>query len=215
MYCGRCGTWVPAEDTVCPGCGLERAAAAPAAPAREPLQGGPTAGLQAPALAGTAPRYAGFWRRFAAAFVDGLILFFPNAILRVLAGLPGPLSLHPLDEAQFGRSLAMTATMTLVYWWYCARLESSHWQGTLGQQLLGLRITDLHGGRISFARATGRYFAQWLSMLLCGLGYFFNLWTSRRQTLHDLVAGCVFVRPREGVAPVPGPPEPSFAEQAP
>jgi uncharacterized RDD family membrane protein YckC len=215
MYCSRCGTWVPAEEEACARCGMERGAETPSAPAREARMHEARTAAPAPVAAAAGLRYAGFWRRFAASFVDGLILFFPNAILRTLAGLPGPFSLHPLQDDQLGRALTMTATLTLIYWWYCARLESSHWQGTLGQQLLGLRVTDLAGRRISFARATGRYFAQWLSLLLCGLGYLFNLWTSRRQTLHDLVAGCVFVRPRETVAPAPEPPGPTYAEQSP
>lgn len=196
MYCSRCGTWVPAEAVACAACGLPRSEAPPAAPVREPAEA-----LFVPPPAHRGVRYAGFWRRLAAMFVDGLVLFFPNAILRMLAGLPTPLSLHPLRDDLFGRALAVTATLTLIYWWYSARLESSRWQGTLGQQLLGLKVTDLHGRRISFLRATGRFFASSLSVLLCGFGYAFNLWTSRRQTLHDLVAGCVFVRPDPMVEP--------------
>ena len=214
MYCSRCGTWVPADEATCARCGMERGHEAPSAPAREAGPREPLVHARPVPPATAALRYAGFWRRFAASLVDGIVLFFPNAILRVLAGLPLPLSLHPLHDDQAGRSLAVTGIVTLIYWWYCARFESSRWQGTLGQQLLGLRITDVQGRRISFARATGRYFAQWLSMLLCGLGYLFNLWTSRRQTLHDMVAGCLCMRPGAS-APVSEPPAPSFAEQAP
>jgi uncharacterized RDD family membrane protein YckC len=208
MYCARCGTWVPAGEAACGRCGMEQVPQPPApALAAEPLEGVTAAAVAAPAIV----RYGGFWRRFASATVDGLILFFPDAILRVLAGLPSPLSLRALSEDQTGRSLGISLVMTLVWWWYCSRLESSRWQGTLGQQLLGMRVTDLSGRRISFLRATGRFFAQWLSVLLCGFGYLFNLWTSRRQTLHDLVAGCTLVRP-EPVVHAATPPSPSFAE---
>ena len=62
---------------------------------------------------------------------------------------------------------------------------------------------DLEGRRISFARATARYFGQILSALICGVGYLFNLWTSRRQMLHDLIAGCVIVRPDRMPQPAP------------
>ena len=68
--------------------------------------------------------------------------------------------------------------------------------------------TAPRASRISFGRATGRYAAQWVSALLCGLGYLLNLWTRRRQTLHDLAAGCLLARAQalpEG-PPAPGGP---------
>ncbi len=208
MYCGRCGTWVPAGEAACGSCGQPQDAPRPererehvVADAREP---------EVPASA-PATRYGGFWRRAAAGFVDSLVLYFPHAILRVLAGLPPSITSERLSEGDMHRSLVISCTMFVVWWWYCARLESSRWQGTLGQQLLDLRVTDREGRRIGFLRASGRFFAQVLSLLLCGLGYLFNLWTPRRQTLHDLVAGCTIVRPARGVsAAAPA----SFAGQA-
>ena len=123
--------------------------------------------------------------------------------------------MRTIPDDQLGRSLVLTGITTLVYWWYCARLESSHWQGTLGQQLMGMRVTDLHGRRISFMRATGRFFAQWLSFVLCCTGYLFNLWSTRRQTLHDMIAGCVFVVGGTAPASVPSPAPAPLVEQAP
>ena len=185
MYCTRCGTWTPDSGGPCARCGevmaVEPEPSAPAAPA---------------------PRYAGFWRRLAAMFVDGLVLFFPDAIMRVTMGLPTAFSMHSLREDETGTLVSALAVSTAGWWLYCALLESSKWRGTLGQQLLGLRVGDREGRRISFARATARYFAQWLSAMLCGIGYLFNLWTQRRQTLHDMVAGCVLTVP--GPESVPG-----------
>jgi uncharacterized RDD family membrane protein YckC len=55
-------------------------------------------------------------------------------------------------------------------------------------------VTDLAGNRISFGRATVRYFAQYLSVLTLGVGYFIQPFTEKRQALHDMVAGTVVVR---------------------
>lgn len=63
-------------------------------------------------------------------------------------------------------------------------------------QIMDLHVTDLQGGRISFGRASWRYFAQGLTLLTFGFGYLLQLFTPRRQTLHDLVSGTVVVRPR-------------------
>jgi len=201
MFCSRCGTWAPESASACAACGAPLdpgQAAAGMAHAAQPA--GPHAPTPAPLVApGTArltarwPRdtFGGFWRRFAAAFVDGVVLFFPQSIVRVLLGLP-LFSSH--DASDSGTELLVSVGSLFMYWLYSALFESSARQATLGQQVLGLQVMDLDGRRVSFARATGRYFAQLLSVLLCGVGYLFNLWTSRRQTLHDLVAGCVLVR---------------------
>jgi uncharacterized RDD family membrane protein YckC len=152
------------------------------------------------------PVYGGLWRRAAASVVDGLVMFFPDAILRVLLDLPTLVTLRPVLESDVPRLMLVYAFETATWWLYMASMESSAWQGTLGQQLMGLRVTTVAGARVSFARASGRYFAQWLSVLICGMGYLFNLWTSRRQTLHDMIAGCVLVR-RGLTAPAPRAPE--------
>ena len=146
------------------------------------------------------PQFGGFWRRWAAAFIDGIVLFFPQAIARVALNLP----LFATGESSDAVAELLVSVGTLVmYWLYSSLLESSARQATLGQQLLGLQVMDLEGRRISFARATARYFGQILSALICGVGYLFNLWTSRRQMLHDLIAGCVIVRPDRMPQPAP------------
>ncbi|WP_022661200.1 RDD family protein [Paucidesulfovibrio longus] len=81
---------------------------------------------------------------------------------------------------------------------YYAGLESSRFQATPGKLVLGFKVTDLCGRRISFSRATARHFAKILSGLLFFLGYVMIFFTRRRQGLHDMLAGCVAVRRVEG-----------------
>ncbi len=199
MFCGRCGTWAPESAAACPACGESLQ---PHALGMTSGRGPETSAAQAQfqhlfvhpprASQWTHEVFGGFWRRFAAAFVDGIVLFFPQAITRVALNL----SLFSTGESSDAVTELLVSVGTLVmYWLYSSLLESSARQATLGQQLLGLRVMDVEGRRISFARASARYFGQILSALICGVGYLFNLWTSRRQTLHDLIAGCVLVRP--------------------
>ena len=58
---------------------------------------------------------------------------------------------------------------------------------------LGLIVTDEHGERLSFGRASGRHFANLLNSLTLGIGYLMVIWTSRKQALHDKVAGTLVV----------------------
>lgn len=151
------------------------------APAAPPSRG---AAIAAP--------YAGFWRRAVASLLDNVLLFFPIAIARALVGAP------VMNQPMFtedGTQSVINLGAILLGWLYCALQESSAAGGTLGQRTMGMRVTDVDGRRLSFARATGRYFAQVFTLLTCSLGFLFQLWTARRQTLHDLASGCVFTVP--------------------
>lgn len=82
----------------------------------------------------------------------------------------------------------------MLSWIYYASMESSSWQATLGKKILGLRVTDLAGNRITFARASGRFFGKILSGMILGIGFLMAGFTARKQALHDILAGCLVLR---------------------
>ena len=79
-------------------------------------------------------------------------------------------------------------------WLYGAGLECSPSQATVGKRWMGIKVTDAHGERMSFLRATGRYAAKYLSALPCFLGFFMALFSSRGLALHDRLADTQVVR---------------------
>ena len=129
-------------------------------------------------------RHAGFWRRLGAALIDGLVLAATMAALGAL-GLP-------IYRDRELNALGLAVGL-LVYWLYFAGLESSRRQGTLGKLALSIKVTDLAGGRIGFGRASGRYFAKYLSAAILMVGFAMAGFTARKQALHDLVAGTLVV----------------------
>jgi uncharacterized RDD family membrane protein YckC len=135
--------------------------------------------------------YAGFWRRFLAWILDGLLLS--------LVTLPFTLQLGG-SIAEASRRSASSTISLVVGWLYFALMESSAKQATVGKMALGIIVTDLDGRRIGFGRATGRYFAKILSVLTLGIGFLMAGFTERKQALHDMVAGCLVIK---GVAPSP------------
>lgn len=80
-----------------------------------------------------------------------------------------------------------------VWWLYYAVMESSNMQGTFGKMAMGLKVTDMEGRKVSFTKATARYFLRWVSSFLFGLGYLFPFFTEKRQALHDLLSGCLVI----------------------
>ena len=80
-------------------------------------------------------------------------------------------------------------------WLYFALMESSARQGTLGKMALGLFVTDLEGRRVSFGRATGRFFAKIITGLIpFFIGYIMAGFTAEEQALHDMIAGCLVLK---------------------
>jgi len=58
---------------------------------------------------------------------------------------------------------------------------------------LGIIVTDMEGRRISFGRATGRYFAKIISAIIIYIGFLMIAFTERKQGLHDMIADCLVV----------------------
>ncbi len=91
--------------------------------------------------------------------------------------------------------ISLTAVFsTITEWLYYALSESSKWQATPGKLILGLKVVDANFQKIGFARASGRYFAKFLSTFCLGIGYLMPLFTQKKQALHDLVANCVIIK---------------------
>lgn len=124
--------------------------------------------------------YASFWWRFAAAFIDGLILLIPSYLF--------PYLLNGDNEYGIGNLVSI-----LISWLYFALQESGVNQATVGKKAMGIKVINEDGNRISFGQATGRYFGKFLSMILLFIGYLMMIWDSRKQTLHDKMAGTFVV----------------------
>lgn len=144
--------------------------------------------------------FAGFWRRFWGLFVDRFLIGVVLLPVGIAMGLGfftrwngEDFTPQRLFHLLFG-SMVMFSVRALVEWLYFAGMQSSTKQATLGQMMLGVQVTDLGGGRISFGRATGRYLASWLSAAILCIGFLMAVFTERKQALHDLIAGTLVVR---------------------
>lgn len=145
--------------------------------------------------------YAGFWRRFAAYILDSIVVIAVLAILNVATGVIfdcGPPASAGGTVVQVGFSCVTTGIGNIVMligsWLYFALMETSSRQGTYGKMVMGIVVTDADGGRLSFGRATGRYFGKIVSALILMIGFIMIAFTSRKQGLHDIMAGCLVTR---------------------
>jgi uncharacterized RDD family membrane protein YckC len=145
--------------------------------------------------------YAGFWKRAVAYVIDSILLgILGMTLLLPFVGLIGFGVLDPDTSESFGFIIALVGyyafamlILLVVGWLYFALMESSASQATLGKSVLGIKVTDLQGNRVSFGRATGRYFARIISGLTLGLGFLMAAFTQQKQALHDILAGTLVV----------------------
>lgn len=162
--------------------------------------------VPAPTLAANvAPAYAGFWKRFAAYLIDSIVISIVAMIIIlpffIVMGFGIAMTAMSEDSEQvipavIGAVVAYLFIILLAIvgqWLYFALMESSKHQGTLGKMALSIKVTDLAGNRLSFGRATGRYFAKIISGMTMGIGYLIAGFTEKKQALHDMIAGCLVV----------------------
>ncbi len=149
--------------------------------------------------------YGGFWIRVAAYLIDHVIigivavplyfvLIFPN-VLRIIHAAqenqePGP----EVFAGMFGAIFVFACAALVGNWLYEALLTSSAWQGTVGKRVLRLKVTDDQGNRISFARATGRFFAKILSGMVMYVGFIMVAFMERKRGLHDIICSTQVLR---------------------
>jgi uncharacterized RDD family membrane protein YckC len=158
MFCPNCGKQNDDVAKYCQVCGL-------AFPAASPTR---TVAASTPSVStGT---YAGFWVRFVAFVIDVCIIALAGGI--AAAGTMGV----GVVVSFFGP------------WLYEAFMLSSEWQATVGKRAMSIVVTGLDGQRISFARATGRHFAKYLSGFLLLIGFIMAAFTAKKQALHDMIA---------------------------
>lgn len=142
---------------------------------------------------------AGFVRRWAALFIDGLVLIVP--VMLVVFGVALGLGLSGMDGGALGQEGAesplLTLTVYAVYFLasalYFAGMESSRHQATLGKMALGIKVTDNAGRPLTLSHALGRWFATALSYLTLYIGFLMAAFTERKRALHDMVSGTLVV----------------------
>jgi uncharacterized RDD family membrane protein YckC len=133
--------------------------------------------------------YAGFWLRFAAVFLDGILLFMFNTLLNLLAGgLSFPQSIGVRQPG-----FALTPVQIVLFFVEMAvglsyeAIMIGKFGATVGKYACGIKVVTAEGGRVSYLRAFGRYFAKLLSSLICAIGYIMAGFDEEKRALHDRI----------------------------
>jgi uncharacterized RDD family membrane protein YckC len=180
VVCSQCGGSFPASEVIRYGTSSVCAACKPIFVQK--LKEGAN-------VSGGAMEFAGFWTRFAAYFVDGIIMsvvaMIFGGIFGAIIGLSGMLSgsdkttgLLLINLGSAGIGFALRAA----YYIYFIGKSGQ----TPGKKLCKIRVVNADGtSPIGYGKATGRFFGYMLSGIILGIGFFMAAWDEEKRALHD------------------------------
>lgn len=135
-------------------------------------------------------KYAGFWIRWVAVILDGIIVNVAWAVVAIPLGIAS-YSMTGAESNPVFNSLSLL--MYPLMWAYYIFMTNKY-QATLGKMALGLKVVAEDGqraelGKIILRETVGKI----LSGITLGIGYIMAGFTQKKQALHDMVASTAVV----------------------
>jgi len=141
--------------------------------------------------------YAGFWIRWAAAFIDIWVGIVPSALIAAILVLPIALaSGEPLTKA-FGSapiSILFQGITAILVWFYFIFMTYKY-GATLGKMALKLKVISTDEQPLSIQKVIVReVVGRFLSGLVFSIGYLRIAFSKKKQGLHDHIAGTYVIQ---------------------
>jgi len=137
--------------------------------------------------------YGGFWIRFLAVIIDGIIIGIVNFALSSGLNLrvtnPNPANIGLL-LSMMGVGFTLSILLNMLY----EAFFLVQYGATPGKMVLRLKVITPEGGGLTWGRAIGRHFAKYLSAITLMIGYIMAGFDSEKRALHDYIAGTRVIR---------------------
>jgi uncharacterized RDD family membrane protein YckC len=133
--------------------------------------------------------YAGFWVRFGAKFVDGLVLIIPLVAAEFAIG-------YLMGNASPRSSFGINSLIGLILGGSYSTWFVGKYGATPGKMAAKLRIVNSDGSKVSYAKAAGRFFAcEYVSgYLTLWIGDMMAGWDIEKRALHDRICNTRVIR---------------------
>lgn len=138
-------------------------------------------------------KYAGFWIRWVAAFIDGFLVGVVSMLVGFAIGF-GMAATAGVENTGFFEDSFVTI-ISFGFTWAYYIIMTHKYRATFGKKLVGIevRADDAENsatlGKIILRETIGKL----LSMFTLYIGYMMAGFTQRKQALHDMIAGTVVV----------------------
>lgn len=123
--------------------------------------------------------YASVWKRFFAFLIDAAVF----AVLFFVL-------------SQLMSNASVSLVLLVLIWLYYALLESSPLQASLGKIIVGIKVVDRRGRRLSFWQATERIFSKVVTNVTFYFGFFIAAFDKKKRTLHDRISHSAVISKR-------------------
>lgn len=130
--------------------------------------------------------YASVGTRFGAVFLDGLILKVVGIIVGLAFGLGWSQAAGIRTNTSLRLQWGLISVQLLLAVGYEVLLIGKY-GATLGKMACKIKVVTAEGGQVSYLRSLGRYFAKFLSGLICLIGYIMAAFDDERRALHDRI----------------------------
>ncbi len=138
--------------------------------------------------------YGGFWIRFVAKFIDGIILGGIGFGIS-MAAVPAIMGMMQSGDASTMQlvNFALQGAILLIQVLYTV-IFLGKWGATPGKMICRLRVVLADGSPIGYGRAFGRFFAEIVSAIIIYIGYIIAAFDSEKRSLHDRICGTRVVK---------------------
>ena len=136
--------------------------------------------------------YGGFWIRFGAKIIDGIVILF----IQLLISIPFYFLINGSPEAISTAFILVQVIGVVLPAAYATWFVGKH-GATPGKMACKLVIVTSDGGKISYARALGRHFGEWLSSIILMIGYLMAAFDAEKRTLHDRICDTRVIKVRK------------------
>ncbi|ACL02670.1 RDD domain containing protein [Desulfatibacillum aliphaticivorans] len=137
-------------------------------------------------------QYGGFWIRFVAKFIDGIILNVVNLLMYIPAGV---FSASREPDTEF-LLMALVNLFAIVIRVTYSTYFVGKFGATPGKMACGLKVIVEDGSKVSYLRAFGRTFADMLSQIILYIGYIMAGFDSEKRALHDRICSTRVIKSR-------------------
>lgn len=128
--------------------------------------------------------YAGFWQRFFALILDGIIISVVSMLIGVVLSLV-------MGDAATNLNTVLQLIIGIGYWVFYQQKEGQ----TLGKKALGIKVVNASGKTPDLMTFFLReIIGKFVDALTIGVGYLWMLWDPKKQCLHDKIASTYVIR---------------------
>jgi len=141
--------------------------------------------------------YAGFWIRFVAKFIDGVICSIVSMFIMFAVGFPMfGMGADPgvFTTGRFWSLYFLVNALNISFDIFYKTFFVGKFGATPGKMALGLKVVTPDGGKVSYMRAFARYFGELLSGLILLIGYIMAAFDDEKRALHDRICGTRVIR---------------------